>query len=202
MSATWNCVATLVTEMPVNCLLHDPSRPDVLWYGMYSHHSDSHREGGISSWRFKENMDDKPLLRESLQLPGVFDLTPTTTTHSTCDALVCCTDGSVRGVSTRGSSCETAPIAEIQWQAAVDGEMITSCCELGTAEDPLSVLGCSAHLGTLTMMTRGTDGGYEPVRKWHGHEFDAWCVASHLRGNGGCSSADDGTDHLMWSGGD
>jgi WD40 repeat protein len=205
MPAVWDCVATLVTEKPVNCLLPDPLDPDRLWYGMYAHLSDAHREGGLGSWSFRGGLEEggglMDLRSQYLQLPGVFDLTQTTSggEQNTCDTLVCCTDGSVRGVR-RAVASSSAPIASLLWHASVDDEMITSCCELGSADDTLGMLGCSSHLGKLTMMTRGADGGYELLRKWQGHEFDAWCVASHLQDAD--RAVEDSTNGLMWSGGD
>lgn len=105
------------------------------------------------------------------------------------DTLVSCTDGSVRGVRRcllEGDAPDACPIN--QWTAAVDEEMITSCCRLSDG------LGCSAHLGNLSQMVRGPDGELVPYRKWHGHEFDAWCV---------CSSGEIGEgETILWSGGD
>lgn len=198
-ASTWRCVATLETEMPVNCLVTDPSRPGVLWYGMYSHHSDTHREGGIASWQFRGPQGDSSSCSALQRLPGVFDLMDTSSgvLLDACDTIVCCTDGSVRGMR-RGIAPDdvgNTRTAMEQWTAAVDDEMITSCCMLGPSSAPASTLGCSAHLGTLAVMTRATDGSFQPLRKWQGHEFDAWCVASHERG-------DAETEGLMWTGGD
>jgi diphthine methyl ester acylhydrolase len=186
-NAKWHCVATLRTQEPANCLLNDAGDGSMLWYGMYAHHANSARTGGVGSWRYT----DEETSGEVLPLPGVFDWSYLPASADGAETVVCCTDGTVRGL------CHSRSGTFAAWSVGVDDEMITSCCALGSADSPPSDFVCSAHLGSLTHVSRGSDGVFVPMRKWQGHEFDAWCVAP------GCGFVEEGAGGLLvWSGGD
>lgn len=179
---SWTNVATARTEAPVNCLV---STPSALLCGMYQHNGDdADRTGGVCHWNVS---DAAPLTSETLTaaapLPGVFHMEPTSAEHM----LVCCTDGTVRYMSTSSSQSEEL------WSADVDEEMVTHVAALSYTDgaSPSSML-CSAHLGTLTHVVHREGSGWETQAKWRGHEFDAWCVAASAVHRGTCA----------WTGGD
>lgn len=205
--ASWSCVDTVRTTGPVNCLLSATRVQDdavCLYFGMYAHHSDAHRTGGIG----KVSVSNEPQssvtqLQGEAPLPfGVFDMVwPFDAGHMSSVELsssseactwICGTDGSLKRavmdpLPSEGDASDGCCSAKIHASYAVDDEMLTSATQCGSGE-----VVCSSHKGTLSVVkvTEGA-GACEVVRKWAGHEFDAWCVERSLQ-----------SPSCVWSGGD